>query len=90
MPPQTIENKVQGLEKRVTTLEQLPERMTAVESQIVQLRSEMRDGFSAVRQEIRDGDEETRRYMRVLIEDVIGRIATIQEGLTPKRKQGRK
>ena len=34
--------------------------------------------------EIRDGDEETRRYMRVLHEEVLARIATIQEG-RPRR-----
>ena len=60
-------------------LASLPARVTAVELQIVQLRQEMRAEFSAVRQEwraeIRQGDEETRRYMRVLHEDVIARIA---------------
>ena len=30
--------------------------------------------------EVRAGDEETRRYMRVLHEDVISRIATLQDG----------
>ena len=97
MPPETIENRVDQLELRVTELEKLPERLTAVESQIVQLRTEMRDEFSAVRQEIRAGDEETRRvlgeridetnrHMRVLHEDVIGRLAVIQEGLPTTRR----
>jgi hypothetical protein len=36
--------------------------------------------FAAVRKEIRDGDEETRRQMRVLHEEVIARLALIQEG----------
>ena len=85
----------------MTTLEQLPERMERLESQIVQLRTEMRDEFSAVRQEIRVGDEETRRqltelneearrHMRVHHEDVIGRLATIQEGQTNGRQRRRK
>ena len=52
MPP-----KVDNLERRVTDLETLPDRITAVESQIVQLRTEMRGEFSAVREEIRSGDE---------------------------------
>jgi len=112
----------------VEALETLPERVTAVELQIVQLRGEMRDGFSAVRQElrgeiagmaatlrgemasmegrlrgemtgmedrlreemaavagglreeIRTGDAETRRYMRVLHEEVLARIAAIDTG----------
>ena len=105
MPSQTIAKKVEALESRVSTLEELPGRLTAVGSQLVQLRREMRDGFSAasrqlqelrdearqeivaVREDLRAGDEETRRYMRVLHEDVIGRIALLQEGLGPKRSR---
>ena len=86
MPSQTIAKKVEALESRVSTLEELPGRLSAVETQIVQLRREMHDEFSALRQEMRGemraGDEETRRYMRVLHEDVIARLATIQEGLS--------
>ena len=84
MATQTIEKRVERLERRVTNLERLPERMDRVESQIVQLRTEMHDEFSAVREEIRTageevkrelreeiraGDEETRRLMRVLHEE---------------------
>jgi len=83
------------LEKRVDTLEQLPERVRAVELQIVQLREEFRGEFSVLRTEIRAGGEETRRVlreemrelfadnqrqMRILHEDVIARIATIRQG----------
>jgi len=79
----------------VEILEQLPERVGALESQFVQLRNEMRAEFSALRGEIRAGDEETRRelrseiragdeetqrLMRVLHEEVIPRIALIGEG----------
>jgi hypothetical protein len=91
----------------VTKLEQLPERIDGLASQVVQLRTERHDEFSAVRtdmhdglsavraemhhefsgvrEEIRLGDEETRRYMRVLHEDVISRLATIQEGQDARR-----
>jgi phage host-nuclease inhibitor protein Gam len=48
MPPQPLESRVESLERRVTTLEQLPARVDDLTSQIVQLRAEMRDGFSAV------------------------------------------
>ena len=89
MPAQTLESRVERLERRVTTLEQLPERMTALESQIVQLRTEMRDEFSAMRHEINSGDEETRTLMRVLHEDVIQRIALLQEG-KGRSKRGQK
>jgi hypothetical protein len=113
-------------------LERLPERVSAVEMQIRQLRTEMREHFSTVRQEfgtgidaarmglrgeirsacealrtelraeirtegdlirrelraeIREGDEETRRYMRVLHEEVLSRIATLQEALPRRRKR---
>jgi predicted phage gp36 major capsid-like protein len=62
----------------VELLETLPERVAAVELQLVQLRDEMRGEFSAtraemragdeiqrtLRDEIRAGDEETRRVLR--------------------------
>ena len=53
MAPQPIEKRVETLEQQVTELRHLPDRMTAVESQIVQLRTETRDEFSAVRGEMR-------------------------------------
>jgi uncharacterized protein YPO0396 len=98
MPPQPIDSRVDGLERSVTELEKLPERVTAIGSQIVQLRTEMRAEFSAVREEIRAGDEETRRvlgeridetnrHMRVLHEDVISRLAVIQEGQSAARRK---
>ena len=77
------------LERPVEILERLPERVTALETQIVQLRDEMRAEFSAtrtdaragdervvqtLREEIRAGDDETRRFMRILHEEVIERI----------------
>ena len=67
----------------MTRLEELPGRMDRLESQIVQFRTEVRDEFSAVRQEIRSGDEETRRYMRVLFEEYVGRLRVIDEGSGP-------
>jgi recombinational DNA repair ATPase RecF len=106
MPQQTLAARVENQERRLELLEALPERMGAVELQIVQLRAEMREQFSAIRQElraeiraegdavrtelrkeIRDGDEETRRYMRVLHEEVLSRMANIQEGLPRRRKR---
>jgi vacuolar-type H+-ATPase subunit I/STV1 len=86
----TLNDRVQILEGTVKELAVLPTRVEALELQIVQLREEMRGEFSAarqeisvVRQEIRDGDEETRRYMRVLHEEVLARIATLAEGWRP-------
>jgi adenylate kinase len=68
------------LEKRVDILEQLPERVRAVELQIVQLREELRSGFSALRDEMRELFADNQRQMRILHEDVIVRIATIRQG----------
>ena len=45
-------------------LETLPERVAAVELQLVQLRDEMRGEFSATRAEMRAGDDETQRTLR--------------------------
>ncbi len=87
--------RVEILEQRVAMLETIPPRvsalegrMSAVESQIAQLRAEMHDEFSSTRLEllrrISASEEETRRFMRVLHEEVIGRIATIAE-VRPRR-----
>lgn len=110
MAQESLETRMDRLERRVEILEQLPERVTALESQIVLLRDEMRSEFSALRgeiragdeqvvktlrEEIRAGDEETRRvltdrmeflydanerYMRLLHEDLVERIARLKEG----------
>ena len=98
----TLTGRVEILEGKVALLEQLPERVDRLEVQILQLREEMRSEFAAVRaemregdrsviqqlrEEIRAGDEETRRYMRVLHENVIARIAAIGESPRAPRKR---
>ena|SRR5687768_4821454 len=106
MAPQSVETRVESLEQRVTQLEKLPRRIDRIESQIVQLRTEMRDEFSAVRAEMREGfsavteefaavrlemrsgDEETRRYMRVLFEEYVGRMTVAGEAGARKRSKG--
>jgi predicted nucleic acid-binding Zn-ribbon protein len=79
MARETLEKRVANLDRRVKAVEQLPERVAALESQIVQLRGEIRSEFSAVRQEMRDLFAESERHARVLHEDVITRIAAIRE-----------
>ena len=119
MAEKSLEKRVNMLERGIEILEQLPDRVTALEVQIVELRGEMRAEFSAtrnearegdqrvlqtlradiragderviqalrqeihagdehvvqtLRQEIRAGDEETRRFMRILYEDLVERI----------------
>jgi hypothetical protein len=91
MARHSVEQRIEALELRVTSLDGKGGRLDTLESQIVQLRTEMQDEFSAIRTEMRDGvaelraeirggDEETRRFMRVLHEDLVSRIATIQKG----------
>jgi len=48
----------------MTAIEELPARMDRLELQIVQLRAEMRDEFSALRGEVAAGDDETCRSLR--------------------------
>ena len=59
-------------------LNELTGRVTSLELQFVQFRDEVRAEFSATRAELgenmRAGDEETRRLMRVLSEDLVERI----------------
>ena len=56
-----------------------------------ELRAEIKAEGEAIRTELRAelraGDEETRRYMRVLHEEVLARIAGLQEGRPPRRRQ---
>jgi vacuolar-type H+-ATPase subunit H len=89
MAVRNLTERVEVLEMNVGLLEELPARVSAVESQIVQLRSEMRGEFSAVRQEMRALNEETRAEMRMLHEEVLGRISKINEGRRPSRRRKR-
>ena len=74
MPNKSLEERMDNLERRVEVLEQLPDRVTALETQIVLLRDEMRSEFSATRQELREeiraGDEETRRELTKQMHDL--------------------
>ena len=79
MPARSLTVRVDILEQDVEGLQTLPDRMTGLESQILQFRVEMRDGFSAILTRLHEGDEESRRQMRVLHEDVISRIALLQD-----------
>jgi hypothetical protein len=95
MSLESLEARMDRLERRVDALEQLPHRMDALAVQIVQLREEMRSEFSAIRTGMRDSVEGTERalstqmralfeanetHMRVLHEDLVQRIATIKGG----------
>src|SRR5262245_1735850 len=85
MADANLEHRVEILEEKMGELQDVPARLAAVESQIVQIRSEMRSEFSAVRAEMRTMIDETRLEMRVLHEEVISRIALLQEGRASTR-----
>lgn len=77
-------DRARGESREKTGLsETLPERMSAARSN----QGRGRSNRTELRAEVREGDEETRRYMRVLHEEVLSRIAVLQEGLPRRRKR---
>src|SRR6476469_6157779 len=76
----TLEHRFDGLEGRFITVEggliTVAGRLGVVESQIVQLRTEMRDE-SGVNRDLTGHIVETQRQMRVLYEDLVARITTL-------------
>ena len=73
-----VEVRLENVEGR---LERVEGRLEKVEVQIVQLRTEMRGEFSAIRDEIRQGDQDSRTFMRVLNEDTRAEVRKLAEGL---------
>ena len=53
MQPRSLEQRVTFLEQQMQELRELPARVERMESQILQLRAEMKDGFSAIRSDLR-------------------------------------
>jgi len=76
MAGMTLEKRLADVEQRVSELATRDD-VRAVADQILHLGAEMRVGFSALREEIRAGDEESRRFMRMLYEDVIDRLGKL-------------
>jgi predicted nucleic acid-binding Zn-ribbon protein len=81
MSRESLEARMDRLEQRVRVLERLPERIVALEAQIVQLREDLRGEFSAMREEMHTLFDANETHMRVLHEDLVQRIATLKEGL---------
>ena len=84
---EALDARVASLDARLGSLnEQFLHFRTETRGEFSAVREEMRAGFAKVdedfvrmREEMRQGDEDTRRYMRVLHEDVIARIAVLSE-----------
>ena len=66
--PRSVEERLPMLEGQMQHLRDLPERVTNLESQFVQLRQEIRDGFSAIRSEMKERFVELSAQMRMLHE----------------------
>lgn len=79
--------QVASLDARVASLDA---RVGSLELQLLQFRKDVHSKFSALRTEVRDGDEQTRTQMRVLHEEVIARIALLQESRDRPGKKPRK
>jgi hypothetical protein len=90
MPPQTIERRVEKLEEQMTTLQQLPVRMDALSVQISQTREDMGARFSAAEKALIATEERILSRVRMLHEDVISRLALIQEGRRERSRSPRK
>ncbi len=94
MAPQSFAERVLKLEEQMTSLQGLPKRVDDLALQVSQLRSEMRAEFSAVRGEmaaesvaVRDQIGDLGRQMRVLHEDLVGRVAWLQGASGAKRRR---
>jgi hypothetical protein len=74
--------EIHGAMGELATRREMREEFAAVRREMGELatRREMREESAAIRQDIRTGDEETRHYMRMLFEDYIARMKTIDEG----------
>ena len=86
------------LERQMQEMRELPERVTKLESQILQLREEIQNAFSALRTDmrgeiaaavatLRQAIDQTNAHMRALHEEALSRIATIGEGRRARKKR---
>jgi len=71
---------------QMTTLQQLPARMDALSVQISQTREDMGVRFSAAEKALIATEERILTRVRMLHEDVIARLALIQEGRPHSRR----
>lgn len=79
MADRNLTERVEVLEVKVALLEELPARVSAVESQIVELRAEMGGEFSAVRLEMRKLGATLRQQMRALNDETRAEMRALNE-----------
>ena len=70
----SLERRIEILEENMEQLRDVPVRLSAVESQIVQLRAEMQTGFSALRGQ----NDETRGEMVRLHDETRGEMVSLR------------
>ena len=98
MSPESFSERLLTVEGQVSALQGVPKKVEELTVEVSQRRDETHAALSAIHAvldaihiAIREGDEETRRQMRVLDDEVISRIAMLQEALgRPPRKARRK
>jgi hypothetical protein len=95
----TIETRLGNVERGLVEFRtEVHSEFAGVRAEIAAVRTEGRQGDDAIRaelqasvvtlrKEIRDGDDETRRYMRVLYEDLVGRLQVMGEGIEELRRR---
>ena len=84
--PISLETRVENLEDRVTRLEELPARVDGLTVEIGHLRAEMARFAARVEAQFSD----LAAHMFVLHEDVVNRIALLQEAPGAQRRKSRK
>lgn len=87
MQERSIVERVVIPEGNVEALDGAPDRIAALELQLMQLREEMRGEFSAVRVDIRRSDEEMRRAVRVLHDILVARLSAVGEATRLRKKR---
>ena len=90
MTHRPLSERVEALEEIVAGLQGLPNQLASLTSRMdarfeqIDARFERIDArFEQLRQEVHDGDEETRRFMRILHEDIITRITALGDRMNP-------
>ncbi len=81
-----LEERMENLEKVVEPLRGLPDRMTRVEVQVLQLRTEMRGEFSAIRRDMATRKDLARmgRGLRRQMQGLHGKMLDLHEDLHTK------
>ena len=82
-----LSNEVGALRNEVGALR---DEVGILRGEVSTLRGELNTLRDDLRREIREGDDETRRQMRVLHEDLIARFALLQEGINGRNARQRR